>query len=100
MLGRFAAIRTTNALQARITSRHATPIHARSAGRAITPARPRRSLRLSPAHLLPAGVSCRGSVLASLDMREGPPERALRRLDLCGYGQIAAATSRSADRDR
>src|SRR5664280_2904213 len=80
MLGRLAAISTTNALQRTIASRQAAPTQLLSPLRASAPARPRRSPCLALG--LPTGASRRGSVLASLDMREGPPKRALRRLDL------------------
>src|SRR5271166_46713 len=88
MLGRSAAITTTSALQATMISRAATPIRTCVLARESTLARPPGSSRRSAARGSPIGVSRRGNVLASLDMREGllgapqtaegPPKRALR----------------------
>ena len=75
MLGRFAAITTMNAQPTAIATSEASASHCAALKRASTAAGERRArlpVRSSSA------VSRRGSVLASLDMREGPPRRALK----------------------
>ncbi len=82
MLGRSAAITTISTLQATISSRTSAPMRASVRVAASASAGLPESPRSCESLAAPTGVSRRGSVLASLDMRRGPPKRAPKRLKL------------------
>ena len=76
-LGRSATRITRNALHSRIAASAQAQTSAPAPVRSAACARPAERLRKLPAQRSRTGARRRGSVLASLDMNEGPPERAL-----------------------